>query len=262
MKLKQLFLLGLAGFIVSCSNSDDSNENPSVSFEIPLETNNYWVYDVDFSSGTSRDSLYISNDNLINGITFKKFKTKVTPAAGFYSSSLRENGVRKDGNKLLLSGDLAVGGGQNLPVDIDLALDNFVIFQANASNNTQLDSQSGSFQQTVNYIPITVNYTLKSFAGESLDSYTTLNGDTFTNIKKIKIVITASASANLLGSNFPVLSSQDILVSYQFVAKNVGVVFTETTFSYSIEPAIATQLTIPATNTQNQTETLDIYAVN
>lgn len=262
MKLKQLFLLGLVSFAISCSNSDDSSENPTIAFNLPLETNNYWVYDVDFTTGTSRDSLYISNDTLINGVTFKKFKTKETPAAGFYSSSLRENGVRKDGNKLLLSGDLAVGGGQNLPVDIDLALDNFVIFQANASNNQELDSKSGSFQQTVNNIPITVNYTLKSVAGETLDSYTTLNGDTFTNIKKTKIVINASATANFNILVLPVLNSQDILISNQYIAENVGVIFTETTFSYNIDSAIATQVGIPATNTQNQTETLDSYMVN
>lgn len=262
MKLKHLFLLGLATFAVSCSNSDSASDTAPISFELPLEINNYWVYDVDFTNGTSRDSLYISNDTLINGITFKKFKTKTAPAAGFYSSSLRENGVRKDGNKLLLSGNLALGSGQNLPVDLDVTLDNFVIFQANASNNAELDSQSGSFQQTVNNIPITVNYTLKSVAGETLDNYTTLNGDTFTNVKKAKIVITASATANIIGSTLPVLNSQDILVSYHYVAENVGVIFTETTFSYTIASAIATQLGIPATNTQNQTETLDTYMVN
>ena len=102
--------------------------------------------------------LCIFGNIVLNTKTYKKFQTRDDVATGFYSSSLRNNGVRKSNSKLLLSGDLSLASGQNLPINFDLSLDDFVIFNSNASNNQALNSSAvtGIIEETYNGFPLTI----------------------------------------------------------------------------------------------------------
>lgn len=251
---------------LSCS-SDDENENNGTNFEIPLNNNNYWTYDVDSEGTLSRDSLYISGDVVFNTKTYKKFQTRDDVATGFYSSSLRNNGVRKSDSKLLLSGDLSLAPGQNLPINLDLSLDDFVIFNSNASNNQALNSSAvtGSINETVNGYPLTINYSLQSYGGETLSTFAT-NGVTYSNVKstKIKLNVSITTVITVLGSpqTITALAAQDVLVSTQYLADGIGVVYTNTVSSYNINSFIADEFGVPPTNTQTQEEFLDTYIIN
>ncbi|TXI66564.1 MAG: hypothetical protein E6Q46_04895 [Flavobacterium sp.] len=251
---------------LSCS-SDDENGNNGTNFEIPLNNNNYWTYDVDSEGTLSRDSLYISGDVVFNTKTYKKFQTKDDAATGFYSSSLRNNGVRKSDSKLLLSGDLSLAPGQNLPINLDLSLDDFVIFNSNASNNQALNNSAvtGSINETVNGYPLTINYSLQSYGGETLSTFAT-NDVTYSNVKstKIKLNVSITTVITVLGSpqTITALAAQDVLVSTQYLADGIGVVYTNTVSSYNINSFIADEFGVPSTNTQTQEEFLDTYLVN
>lgn len=240
----------------SCSNDDDSSTGET-SFIIPLETGNYWVYDVVNQNGNTRDSLYISNDTIINGNTCQKFKNKWFPT-GFYSSSLNNNSIRKDGGKLRLSGSLAIGVSQGLPTDLNFDISNFIIFDANASNGDQLDSFTETTQQNVQGITLNITYTLSSYATEDYASYSSY-GNNYTSLKSIVIKLNITVSNMLTGT---IIDNQEVLNSKQYIAENIGVVHTNTIFSYSIDPAFADTLGFPASTSQNQQEFLDIYNVN
>lgn len=267
MKSKLYLLTAVLGtFLISCSSDDSNNGDngdntptPDNSFTIPLTTEKYWTYNVISQAGDSRDSLYISGDSIIGSNTYKRFEVKNNIATGFYSSSLRNNGVREFENKLLLSGDLSLSSGQQLPVGLDISLNDFIIFKKNATLNEILSTKTGVINQTVNGYPLKINYSLKSKGGESIPSFTSSNGDVYTNVRTSKIVLNVSITTNIAGFQIPVLNPQDVLTSVQYIANGIGVVYTNTVTNYSIDPDIASQFNLPASETQTQEEFLDTH---
>lgn len=255
MKTLKFLLLFISASLISCSSDEDNNSSTPSNFTVPLEDGNYWTYNIEGQNGTTRDSLYIANDTVIGANTYKKFKTENIPT-GFYSSSLNNNGVRKNNSKLLLSGSLELGANQGLPSNIDITLSDFIIFDSNSSEGTILDSYSSSFQQTISGYPLTINYTLKSTSGENYNEYTS-NNVVYNNVKSTIITLDMSVTTVISGFTITVLNNQEVLNSQQFIAENIGVVYTNTTFSYNIDPTIASQIGIPASTTQNQEEFLD-----
>lgn len=260
-----LTFLCATSLFISCS---DDEETGNGSYNVPLTDGNYWTYDVDSEGTLTRDSLYISGDVVMNSKTYKKFQTKDDVATGFYSSSLRNNGVRKSSSKLLMSGNLSLAAGQDLPINLDLTLDDFVIFNSNASNNQTLNSSpvTGTIEETYQGYPITINYSLQSYGGESLSTFTSPNGDVYSNVKATKIKLNVSVTTvQTIGSitiPITVLAPQDLIISTLYTAKDIGVVYTNTDTTYSINATIADQFGIPATGSQNQKEYLDVYLVD
>jgi hypothetical protein len=250
--------------LFSCSSDDDNGNNSN--FQIPLTNGSYWTYDVINETENTRDSLYISNDTVINSKTYKKFKTLDNFATGFYSSSLRNNGVRFSDGKLLMSGDLSLAGGADLGLDFDLTLDDFVIFSRNATSGQLLSTKSGTIVQDFDGTPVTINYSLKSFGGENFSAFSSPNGDSYENVKSVVVRLNVTVTTVQEVFGFPVvitiLAPQDVIVSTQYIASGIGVVHTNTDTSYSINTTIADQFGIPATGTQNQKEFLDDYQIN
>jgi hypothetical protein len=264
---KSIFFTFLCASTLFISCSDDE-ESSSSSFGIPLTDGNYWTYDVDSEGTFSRDSLYIFGDITMDGKTYKKFQTRDDLATGFYSSSLRNNGVRKSDSKLLLSGTLALASGQELPIDLNLILNDFVIFNSNASNGQALNSSpvTGTIQETFEGYPLTINYSLQSYGGETLTTFTSPNGDIYEDVKSTKIKLNVSVTTVQTIGNITIpitiLAPQDLIISDIYTADGIGVVYTNTNTNYSLNATIADQLGIPATGAQNQKEYLDVYMVD
>ncbi|ESU24814.1 lipoprotein precursor [Flavobacterium enshiense DK69] len=272
---KRIFLLTaiFSGLLLSCSSDDSTtgnngnnggDDNPDTpTFSIPLTTGKFWTYDIKQEGlPNTRDSLYISNDIIIEGNTYKEFKTRDDMATGFYSSSLRNNGVRELNNKLLLSGDLSLAGdGQQLPIGLDLSLLDFVIFKKDATLNEILSTKSGSFQQDFEGYPLTITYSLKSKGGQSFPTFTSPNADhdVYTNVKTSKIVLNVGIKTVIGGYPITVLQPQDVVTSVQYLSDGIGVVYTKTVTTYTLTQAAATMLNIPQTNTQTQEEFLDTH---
>ena len=268
MKLTQFLFIGLTGLLFSCSNSDDNDEEliSSTPFNLSLETGDYWNYEVVDSNGknVNRDSLYISKDTLINGINYKKFETDGIPS-GFYSTTLNNNGVRKDGNKLLLTGDFALNAGTSIPVNLDLSVVDFVIFNADATNNQPLNStpQSGNIQQTVQGVLLDINYELNTYGGEFLSTFEA-NGITFTNVKtsKVKVIMTIAAYYQGIQVSSNILTNNEVLVATQYVAENIGVIYNDTQVNVNLNTQVAALIGAPQNTNQHQNEKLDTYSTN
>jgi len=250
--------------VLSSCSSDDSGSRSSSIFSTPITIGNYWTYDVKGQAGITRDSLYVSNDTIIGSNTYKKFKTENNIATGFYSSALRNNGVRVSNGKLLLSGNLSLAGGQTLPIAVDLTLNDFVIFDKDATNNQALNSspKSGTINETYNGYPLTINYSLQSYGGETLATFNSPDGTVYTNVKSTKIKLNVSVTTLLSGISIPVLTNQEVLISTQYLADEIGVVYTNTVTSYTLNPTAANFLGVPVSNTQSQEEFLNTYLVN
>lgn len=264
MKKRLLTLLAFTAIFYSCSNDDDSSGDSSVDTNhFPLTSNNSWEYDV-VGQVPGTDNLYVGDDVVIDGKTYKQMLTTAVPF-GFYSSLLQNNNLRTDGSKTLFTGDLNVNLGFDLPIDLNVT--DFVILKTNANNNETLGTLTGTFTEVLNGIPLTVNYTLKATALESLPTYTTPapQNETYTDVKKVKMTLMMSITTTIPGTTIqiPVLNNQEVVAATQYYAKNIGMVYnyTEVGYELAIDPA-QLELTIPQSSSQTTEEFLNSYLIN
>ena len=273
--MKKILFAILSLSLVSCAiegledtigeNTDNTNNITSFTNALPLNTGNYWTYDVVGATNT-RDSLYVFGDETVGTHTYKKFKNRNNIATGFYCSSLNNNTVRKEAGKLLLTGNLSVLQGITLPSGVDLSVTDFIIFKESATNGEILSEKTGTFQQTISSLPITIEYRLRSIGGENFPSYTSPNNDVYPNVKSTKIAVSLKITSTQTIAGFPItiniLPQQDVVVSTQYLSKNIGIVYTKTNTDFNLNATIATQIGLPVTNSQVQEEFLDTYNVN
>ncbi|RZK11221.1 MAG: hypothetical protein EOO46_07500 [Flavobacterium sp.] len=260
MKHNYLIAILFMAFLTSCSTSDDTatSEQPSENDYFPVANENFWVYDVN-GEFSGRDSLYVANDTTISNQSYKKFKTKEL-ANGFFSGSLSGNGVRKSGDKILVSGSTNVAFLEGFP--LDLAVTDFVIFKENASDNEELGTFSGSFNYQYGEIPFTFSYTMKSVFQQSLASYTVPNHETYQDVKVVKVIVnlTIGGVASFQGLNIPftLMEPQNVVVATQYYAKNVGMVYSDTQINYELVDVsqLEDELPFPSTGSQNIKEYL------
>ena len=224
--------------LTSCSSSDDSSNNSDPTAYLPLAANTSWVYDVSLDENTlGQDVLSVIGESTLNGKTYSQLQTADVPN-GFYTNALNENYVRVDGDKILLTGSTGLGLSQLLPIDIDVT--DFVIFKENASNNTELESLTGTVEQDLQDIPLIIDYTLKSFFKESLATFTVPGKLSYTDVKVIKMIVTMKVTTlyTIPGLGTPltvsILDSQDVVVSTQYYAEGVGMIYAKTDVNFQI----------------------------
>jgi len=269
MKNKIITLLfGIA--LLGCSSDDNSgnnNDNGTTNDYLPQQQGNYWVYDVNSDEFSGRDSLYVSGTTTSQGDAYYTYETSETPL-GFYSGLMTNGESKTSGSKIFMNGSLGLGELFGEGFDFEISLDDFVIFDANASQGQTLDNESGSF--TIPYSPeieLKVEYTLFAKAGQNYPNYTTANGDSYDNVKSVTIAVSAKITANIVISGFPfsypILDTQEVLSSTQYYANAVGVIAVNTDFKYQLNeiPIPGYELPMPQNFQSHTTEVLDDYLV-
>lgn len=257
----------LLGILFSSCSSDDGDNGGSSSNFLPLTTGDQWTYDVFGGGLTQTDNLFVANDVTINGKSYKQMQTVAEPN-GFYSLTLRNNGLRKEGSKWLLSGTLDFG--DQVPVPINFALNDFVILDGNASSGTVLGNLNGNVSQDLGGFPISVDYSLKTISQGNLSSFTTPapQNQTYQNLKVVKVELRLKiTTTQTLVPGFPpitvtILDEQTVLNSTQYYVPEIGMVYNNTDLQYNlaIDPS-QFNLPIPQSTNQNQKEFLVAHQV-
>lgn len=247
--MKKYFLLAvlLSVILFSCTPSDSNSNTTSAADYFPLKISNYWTYNVDNNVTINRDSIYVEKDTTINNFVYKKIASDVTPT-GFMSNSLNNNSLRLDGNQILMTGKPNLSFIDGLGVD--LSLTDFVVFKSGASANETLSTVSGTIDQDYNGTPIKIIYTLKSVAQADLPTYTSPNNATFSDVKAVKTILNAKVTAVQFGFTVTILEPQDVIVSTQYFAKNIGVVHANTVYNYTLIGGLGSALGIPESGNQ------------
>ncbi len=262
MKKCVFLLVGISIINFSCSSDDDVSAT-SGNYQ-PLGSGNYWNYDVQGTETSERDSLYVSNDTVMNGKTYRKMRVGNVPV-GFFSNTLNKNFLRIDGGKVYMSGNAGLALGDFLPLDLELS--DFIIFDENANPTQQLSSLTGNIEQMVEEIPLNINYVFSSESGQSYPTYTTPGGIIYNNVKSVKLKLNLKITATYLVGNFPisipVLNPQDVVLSERFYAPNVGMIYSTTKLSYELQDFsdLPIEIPIPQSGQEIQTEILDTYNV-
>ncbi|WP_026976192.1 hypothetical protein [Flavobacterium tegetincola] len=234
--------------LTSCS-SNDENSVDSENIFMPLNASSAWLYDVSIENqNVGRDSLFISGETTINSNTYNTFSTASTPF-GFYTNALNNSSIRKQGDKLLISGTTGFALSELFPIDINLT--DFVLFKENSSNNAQLDTKSGTIEQDLQGLPIKIDYNLESFFKESLATFTVPGRESYSNVKVIKLVANLKVNTiyTLPGLNTPVsigiLNSQDVIISTHYYAEGVGMIYSKTEVNYELNDFSQAEIEFP-----------------
>lgn len=262
--MKKLPYFALFAFIslVSCSDDEGSSDGPTSSF-LPLTATSAWVYDVNLDGQTvGRDSLYVNGETTISGKTYQKLNTKEMPT-GFYTNALNNNNVRKEGDKLVITGATGLGLDEFFPVSI--AVTDFVMFKENSGNNSELDAISGVIEQDLQGFPLKIDYNLKSVFKESLASFTVPGGESYTNVKVMKLVANLKITTDYLvpvintSVTIAVLNPQDVIVSTQYYAEGVGMIYSKTDVNFTLNDfsQFNIELPIPQEGSSTVEEFLD-----
>lgn len=275
MKIKHLLLFSVfVATFSACSNNDDNNTNTnSENSFLPLNVDDYWVYDVISEQMTNEDSIFVASEETLNGLNYSNFGTR-DPFYGFYASAIKNNKVRKEGSQMFLTGSLNTAALGDF-IDVPIVLNDFIFFNENGTLNQQLDMETGVIEQDLQGTPLNITYTLKSTSLGSLETFNAPNGTVYNNVKTVKVSLQLYVSTTFESDTLPipitiaVLEAQDVLISTLYFVENIGVVYASTNYQYELNPSLfgnplipVPDLGIPTEASFVVTEHLKSYNIN
>lgn len=157
---------------------------------------------------------------------------------GFYTNILNANTIRKDGDKLRITGTTGLALSQGLPIDINVS--DFILFKENSSNNKELDAITGLIEQNLQGLPLKIDYKLTSVFKESLANFTVPGKESYNNVKVITLIANLKVTTLYLVPviNTPltitILEPQDVIVSTNYYAEGIGMIYSKTAINYHL----------------------------
>jgi hypothetical protein len=267
--MKKLILPLISVLLFSCSSDNETvAEAPILNNTtfVNLTTNNFWKYRIETKTGTAAtvvaptiDHLKVGSDAVINGITYKNMEAVGAPV-GFYVGVMDEKKLRKFSDELQFTGNISLELGNNIPTQT-IPVENFKIFKESATNALELSSKNGSLAPIPLSLPLNgttvngnvlVDYSFKSFGGETFDTFTAplpnsgTAATTYNNVKSVRFVLNVKMKFSyVLVPGYPAISidllnpvNQDIIVSTNYYAKDKGVVYTQTNTNLTFANAL------------------------
>jgi len=238
------------GVAISTDDDTDTDTDPDedpeepVSF-FPSTLDSEWNYDVantnnDTNETTnSMDRLFIATEN---GDAF----TFGVNDDGIANGS--KNGILVGSNMNKTETTLATTGELSLPIpglSFVIPYDNALLYDLNAGNNSMLSSFAGEIEETVQDFPLLVTYTLSTTQIGQLNTIT-LNGQDFSNVVKTNMTLNISVSTSIevipgFPIELPILDAQDVMSIDSYIAKEIGLVRSETQINFMLnEQTLAT----------------------
>ena len=286
--LRLIPLLILALILGSCSNSDDGDDNNNTSN--PLSGNYFtstvgdlWTYNVEGTNSNDSNLNFSETDFISVATSAGSDFTLVannnnSPAAGTMNAILVNGTLTRDDSTLKFSGDLDLPSEFSDFSSTTISLQDVLIYDLNASNNSTLSEVTGSFTQDLdiegNILPLIVTYTLTTKKISNMNSLT-VDGEVFSNVFKgeLNISMNVVTSIDLLGLGNPVdydvLATQDVLNIENYFAKDVGLIKSESYITYQLDQGLLAvldnlqlDLGIPENLTVENTQEIESYLIS
>ena len=247
--LKPTTLLLFCLLLWNCSEDDTSSEDtPNETFTgnfFPLTTNNEWRYEVNNTDNdtntteTNEDVLTVESESS-NGFTLTA--NNGTVAYGTMSNILTTGELTRTETTLATNGSLS------LPINgLDFSIDfnNALLYDTQASLNTELSSQTDSFTQDLQGFPITITYELTSTQLENLNNLSVLNTnyDTVTSANiTLRLSVSTTVTVGGFSQTLSLIDMQDVMSVDAFYAKNVGLISADAQIGYTLNANTLTLL--------------------
>lgn len=280
------FALFATLFLASCSSDDDgdnNNNDPITGNYMPSTVSDLWTYNVEGTNSNDSNLNFTETDFISvatstgNGFTLVANNNN-SPASGTMNAILVNGTLARDETTLKFSGDLELPSEFSDFSNTTISLQDVMIYDLNASNNSTLSEVTGSFTQDLdlegNILPLTVTYTLTTKKISNMNSLT-VDGEVFSNIFKgeLNISMNVVTSIDLLGLGNPVdydvLATQDVLTIENYFAKDVGLIKSESYITYQLDQGLLAVLAnlqldlgIPENLTVENTQEIESYLIS
>jgi len=248
-----LFLtFAMSLFMSSCSTSDDDDNNnnePLAGNYFPSANTNIWTYDVDNTSTTNPDLNFTDAPDFViietsSGNTFTIEVNNGGISNGIMNEFLGNGTLTRGDSNLSYSGNIELPGEFQNFTGETIMLQNFELYNLNASNNGVLDEVTDIIMEDLDLngtiVPLTIEYMLTSQKISQMNSMS-VNGQSYSNITRSRITLNMNifASIDLLGGNNPtdysIINDQNVLVIDNYFAENFGLIKSEAVYSYELE---------------------------
>lgn len=259
----RLSLIGIAVIcfaLTSCDGDDSGNAQTDFQY-FPLAANNSWNYDVTFDGAVFSDELQVFNSS---GDSFQ-LSANPTPPNALMTNVLSNGRLTASNGKLVGTGEVIFSfQGIN---DLNISVTNAALYDQNASANTTLSTTVGSSSQSLSGFDLDINYSAKTIQQASLENLS-VEGTTYQDVIHSQLIINASISSPITVGNLTtsvnILDSQDVFVVDNYWAKDVGLIKSESQFSYQLVDLSAFNVTLPLPESGDNLsiQTLTSYTVN
>ena len=250
---------------ISCTNTDNDDNLDNGGNYFPLTLDNYWNYNIENSNldlnqtQNTRDSLYVDSANnnefgiSVNGI-----------ATGTMNTFLTQMDLTRTSRTLSGTGNITFPF-EGLD-DLQIGITDAEFYNTNVPVNEVLSTIDGTINQNLEGLPIETTYTLKTIQGNISPSLF-LNNVNYDNVIESSIILelTITTQIEVIPGNFVdvlIMDTQNILEITNHYAKNVGLVRSEASISYSLEDFSQIGITLPLAGSLNATsvQALDTYS--
>lgn len=266
MKLRILSIAFVLISLISCSSDDTSINDTNNATYFPLTTGNEWNYtNTSTAEGgienTNEETLTITTQNN-NAYSFSSSANMLE--RGVITGILVNGSLTKQNGKLIYNGEYVVDLSSFDIENLNIPIDNLVVYDVNASAGDALSTISNTINQTLNLqgqdIPLSITYSLNTIQHEILESYT-VNNTSYENVLKADVSLNLVVNASLVVVTVPLLEEQEVLTSSNYYAADVGLIYSENSASYNFEDL--SQFGIPNIDSihVDSSQSIDTYTV-
>ncbi|HET8838098.1 MAG TPA: hypothetical protein VFM82_03800 [Flavobacteriaceae bacterium] len=201
----------------------------------PLEEGNSWSYSNEKTGGglpteESEETMTAGPANEQNGMMYYPMETDNPSNSGFVTSIFSNGELHHDGAQTMYDGVIIISFDQLQMDPVEITMENAAILSETATAGSQLFSFQGSEIQTLNIgvmVPVTINYSVTTTNVEFIENYTTPDGEVYSDVLRADLVVSASASAEYMGTTIMVINEQDAFTSANYYANEIGLVYSE-----------------------------------
>ncbi len=236
----QVLIMSFIALFASCGSDDDEGE-PLTSFEyMPLTEGNTWNYEVATGSDSSMEEMRVEEED--EASSTYELESNVADPAGVMTSVLTAGTLRLDNNRLLATGSSTFDF-QGLQ-DLEVTVENAPLYDQNMPNGSMLFTASFSDQRVIENFDTNIDYSINIFQLADIPSLE-VEGETYSNVIQSLLTINARISTPLGGSAVDFLAAQDVIVVTNYWAEGVGLIRSDSQFSYTLEDLSQFNVNLP-----------------
>ncbi len=247
-------------FFASCSSDDDDNNSPTeplVGDYLPSTAGNLWTYDVDNTSSSNPELDFVDETDFLKiaTLTGNSFTLEVNnsgSAFGVMNDILSAGTLTIGESTLSYSGDLDIIDEFSSLTNEEISLQNVLLYDLNESNNSIMTQIGGSITEDLvvgdDTVPLTIDYTIAT-TKISTSNNMTVNGESYNNIIKTKLVLTLDIYATIpVFGNMAIIDNQEVVVINNYFSEDIGLIKSEAVQAYEMDSNFVALLENTSTN--------------
>ena len=261
--IKILSFVAVLSFVFyGCPSDPVDPPAPTTYYDyLPLADGNNWHYTntVASTSAVSSDILEIDGMVSANGNSYYNF-TNNLEATGIYTLYMGNLDIRKDNHNYKAYGNFTLNLGTE---SIDIPINDEIMLSESANVGDVLSTISGTQNQTINSIPLTITYSLETKV-TAVDNSQTIAGTSYDNTITTRTTLNMKIDATISGFTVNAMTQQDVVILDNVYADQKGMMLSEAKVEYHLQDfsSYGVDLGVPQDYLENSRQVIVSYNLN